>query len=167
MRGFSYNDFKPEIKNWIVKNFKNDSTILDVGPGCGTYWNLLHDHFTNIDAVEVFKPNIDDFNLETKYSNVFNIDIKDFKYEYYDLIIFGDILEHLEIKEAQNVLDYAYDRCKNLIVAVPYMLPQKPIYGNKYEEHKQPDLTQKNVLERYPKLKLLYGNSRYGYYIKI
>jgi hypothetical protein len=37
---------------------------------------------------------------------------------------------------------------------------------NVYEIHKQPDLTPEIVLERYPMLKLLYKNSKYGYYVK-
>ena len=162
----SYSVFKQEVKNWIYNNFNKRSRILDVGSGCGTYWYLLHEKFKNIDSIEVFKPNIEKFNLKNKYQNVYNCDIKDFQYEYYDLIIFGDVLEHLTVKEAQNSLDYAYDRCYNLIVAVPYMYEQGICEDNIYEIHKQPDLTPENVLERYPNLKLLYGNEKYGYYIK-
>ena len=161
----SYDYFKQEVKNWISKNFPEESTILDVGAGCGTYWRLLHDKYKNIDAVEVYKQNIIDHNLESKYRTVFNDDIVGFNYDGYDLIIFGDVIEHLTIPDAQSVLEYAYDRCKDMIVAVPYMYPQHA-NENKYEEHKQPDLTIDNVLERYPMLKLLYGNNKYGYYIK-
>lgn len=163
---YSYPYFKKEVKSWIYKEFDKESKILDVGPGSGTYWSLLHEKFENIDGVEIFAPNIEKFQLKNKYKNIFNCDIKDFKYTYYDLIIFGDVLEHLTIEEAQKVLDYAYTRCWNLIVAVPYMYEQGICEGNIYEIHKQPDLTPENVLERYPKLKLLYGDDIYGYYIK-
>ena len=161
----SYWYFKPEIQKWIYDNFSEESKILDVGPGSATYYKLLSSKYKNIDAVEVYEQNIIDYDLKNKYSNVLNKDIRDFEYDYYDLIIFGDIIEHLTIEEAQKVLDYAYGRCKNMIVAVPYLLPQDA-NENPYEEHKQGDLTVENVKERYPKLKLLYGNSKYGYYIK-
>ena len=134
--------------------------------GCGTYYNLLHDYFTTFDGVEAFANNIEKYNLRNKYRNVYNEDIKNFKFEYYDIIIIGDVLEHLTIEEAQKALKYCEQRCKQLIVAVPYMLPQDAVENNIYEIHKQPDLTKENMKERYPSLKLLIGNSDYGYYVK-
>lgn len=163
-RSFEY--FKKEIKEYLEKRFKNNARILDVGAGSGTYYDLLHEYFKIIDGVEVFKPNIDNYGLESKYNRVYNIDIKDFKYDFYDIIIFGDVIEHLEIKEAQEVLKYAYSRCREVVVAVPYMYKQGIEEDNVYEIHKQDDLTIENMAERYPMLELLYGNSYYGYYIK-
>ena len=51
------------------------------------------------------------------------------------------------------------------LVAVPYEMEQGELEGNVYETHLQPDLTPDIMLERYPNLKLLIGNERYGYYI--
>ena len=53
-----------------------------------------------------------------------------------------------------------------MIIAVPYLLKQDEVDGNIYEIHKQDDLTKKNMLERYPMLKLLHANDIYGYYVK-
>ena len=163
---FSYSFFKNDVKLYIMSRFKSDAKILDVGAGEGTYYNLLHDVYKNIDAVEVFKPNIDKYKLEEKYNKVYYSDIKDLKYDDYDLIIFGDIIEHLEVEEAQKVLEYADEHSKEMIIAVPYELEQGIAEENIYEIHKQADLTPKIVLERYPMLKLLYKNDLYGYYIK-
>ena len=162
----SYEYFKKDIKEYLVKRFKKDAKVLDVGAGEGTYYNLLSDYFTEMEAVEVFKPNIENYDLMKKYKKVYNADIKDLKYFKYDIIIFGDIIEHLEVNEAQEVLKYAYDRCEEMIVAVPYKLEQGIVEDNVYEIHKQADLTNEIVLERYPMLKLLYKNDKYGYYIK-
>lgn len=162
----SYEYYKEDVRNYLIDNFKKDIRILDVGAGEGTYYDLLHQYFNNIDGVEIFRPNIENYHLEDKYSNVYNVDICDFKYEYYDVIIFGDVIEHLEIKEAQKVLKYAYNRCKEMIVAVPYCYEQGIEEDNVYEIHKQADLTKENMLERYPELELLYGNEIYGYYRK-
>ena len=162
----SYKFYKKNIKKYLEEKFDENATILDVGAGCGTYYNLLHDYFNTMDAVEVFKPNIKEYYLENKYRYVYNCDIKDFEYPYYDIIIFGDIIEHLGVNEAQEVLKYAYTRCKEMIIAVPYLCEQGECEGNVYEIHKQPDLTKENVLERYPMLKLLYANNLYGYYVK-
>lgn len=163
---YSYSCYKDIIKEYLVTQYDKNATILDVGPGCGTYYDLLKDYFTTFDGVEVFKLNIEKYNLKNKYRNIYNKDIKDFKFKYYDIIIIGDVLEHLTIEEAQKVLSYCEKRCKQLIVAVPYMLPQEAIEGNIYEIHKQPDLTKENMQKRYPSLKFLIGNSDYGYYVK-
>ena len=39
---YSYDFYKPEIKEYLKNKFKKNAKILDVGVGCGTYWNLLH-----------------------------------------------------------------------------------------------------------------------------
>ena len=162
----SYSFYKDQVKEYLKEKFTENSTILDVGAGEGTYYNLLHDYYKNIDAVEVFKPNIDNFELEKKYREVYNINICDFKYSKYDIIIFGDIIEHLKVKDAQKVLKYAYNMCDEMIVAVPYECKQGIAEDNIYEIHKQDDLTPELVLKRYPMLKLLYKNDLYGYYVK-
>ena len=163
---YSYDFYKKDIREHLINRFPKNIKILDVGAGCGTYYDLLKDYFKYIDAVEVFKPNIDNYNLKQKYHKVYNTDIKDFKYDFYDVIIFGDIIEHLDVNEAQGVLKYAYEHCKEMIVAVPYELEQGIEEGNVYEIHKQPDLTQEIMKKRYPYLKLLYANELYGYYVK-
>lgn len=162
----SYPFFKEEVAQYLKNNFSNTATILDVGPGCGTYYNYLNDYFKNMYAVEVYKPIIEQYNLKEKYKKVYNFNIVDFKYKYYDIIIFGDVLEHLTIEDAHKVLDYALSKCKEVIVAVPYLYPQGEEGDNKYAAHQQDDLTPEIMLSRYPELKLLYGNDYYGYYIK-
>lgn len=163
---YSYSFYKEEVRDYLKSKFKGNAKVLDVGAGCGTYWNLLHNDFKLIDAVEVYKPNINKYNLKSKYHRVYNINIKDFQYGNYDIIIFGDIIEHLNINDAQNVLKYALNRCKEIIVAVPYELEQDEVDGNIHEIHKQDDLTPEIMKERYPYLKLLYKNDLYGYYVK-
>ena len=162
----SYKFYKQNIKKYLQNKFTENALILDVGAGEGTYANLLGDYFKEIHAVEVFKPNIDKYKLNEKYSVVFNANIKDFEYGFYPIIIFGDVIEHLEVNEAQKVLKYAYDRCDEMIVAVPYMCEQGICEDNVYEIHKQDDLTDELMKIRYPMLKLLYKNDLYGYYVK-
>lgn len=158
--------YKEEIANYLKDTFSEDATILDVGAGEGTYYNYLKDYFKNIDAVEVFEPNIEKYELEEKYKKVYNVDIKNFEYDYYDIIIFGDVIEHLEVEEAQKVLEYALERSKEIIVAVPYLNKQGIEEDNVYEIHKQDDLTDEIMKERYPYLKNVFKTIFYGYYIK-
>ncbi len=161
----SIGTFKQDVKKWIYDNFDKDSTILDVGAGRGTYYDLLEGKYKKMDAVEIYQPNITDYELLKKYRSVSCRNIVDFEYDHYDLIIFGDVIEHLTVEDAQKVLKYAEGRCKNMLVAVPYKWVQD---GNEnvYEKHIQDDLTHELVLERYPLLILLRGDKRYGYYVR-
>ena len=162
----SYEYYKEDVKEYLINKYSSKCRVLDVGAGCGTYYDLLGDYFENIDGVEVFKPNIERYRLKSKYREVFNEDIRNFRYEFYDIIIFGDVLEHLEVEEAKRVLKYAFKRSREVVVAVPYMYEQGEVEGNIYEIHKQDDLTERKMKERYPELKLLLGNTEYGYYVK-
>ena len=162
----SYEIFKKEITDFLKYSFDKKATILDVGAGEGTYLPFLEDYFTNIEAVEVWQPNIIKYDLENRYKKVYNVDIVDFKYDYYDIIIFGDIIEHLDVKDAQKVLKYALTRCKQLVVAVPYKAKQGIEEGNVWEIHKQDDLTDEIMKERYPYLVNVWKDWKYGYYVK-
>ena len=166
---------KIEIKNWIVWALENElrdpdddyTVCLDVGACDGVWYDLLHEHFCSMDAVEVWKPNIEKHHLEDKYDDVFYVDIREFKYTFkYDLIIFGDILEHMSVEDAQKVLEEAFDWAKDIIVAVPFRWPQDAIYGNPYEKHVQDDLTHEIFMERYPGFEPLMLYDNYGYYHK-
>lgn len=163
---YSYSYFKKKIKKYLSNTLPANTSVLDVGAGCGTYYNLLHDVFPNMDAVEVFKDNIINYSLEDKYNKVYNMDIKNFKFEHYDLVIMGDVLEHLTVEEAQFVIEYIYPRCNQLLIAVPYQMEQGEVENNKYEIHLQPDLTPEIFGQRYPQMKFLCGNGGYGYYVK-
>ena len=117
-----------------------------------------------MDAVEAYWPNA--MRLEG-YREIFSVDIRNLEYDHYDLIIFGDVIEHLSVKDAQCVLDYAGPRCRDMIVAVPFEYVQGEIYGNPYEVHIQDDLTPENFDERYPGFEvLLRAAEDYCYYHK-
>lgn len=163
---FSYKWGKQEVRDYLINKYNKSASILDIGAGEGTYSILLRDYFINMDAVEIFKPNIRKYKLKWKYRNVYNKDIRGFMYGMYDIIIMGDVLEHLTVKEARKVLEYALSHCKEIIVAVPYELEQDEVDGNIYEKHLQPDLTKKIMNDRYPMLKELISNDIYGYYVK-
>lgn len=161
----SINDGKDTIVKWAKKVFNPYSTALDVGACDGKWHSLLGDHFT-MDAVEIYQPNITKHKLKRKYRQVFNLDICDLEYRWYDLIIFGDVIEHLSVPDAQMVLRYAYPRCRDMIIAVPYLWSQDEIYGNQWEKHIQNDLTDEVFSIRYPWFERIIGFNDYGYYHK-
>lgn len=160
----SYDLGKKEVCEWIHQNFPANSTILDVG-ACDGKWRKLLPDYEIMDAVEAWEPNC--IVCAPLYRNVFHKDISDFEYGNYDLIIFGDVIEHLSVQDAQNVLNYAAGKCKDMIVAVPFLYPQDAIYGNPWERHKQPDLTAELFAERYPGFAVLHDTGKnYCFYHK-
>lgn len=160
----SYDYGKIEVVNYIYQHFAPNSTCLDVG-ACDGKWHGLLGHYLTMDAVEIFEPNIEEHQLRYKYRHVYNCDILDYHYSWYDLIIFGDVLEHMTVRDAQEVLRWARPRCSDMIIGVPFLYPQEEIYGNPYERHIQDDLTPELFDERYPGLELLIQpRSDYAYY---
>lgn len=163
---YSYSFFKPEIRQWFIDNVPTSKRILDVGPGQGTYSDLLRDLGYQIDAVEVWAPYVDQFNLRAKYDNVYIQDIREFDLWNYDFVILGDVLEHLPEEDAKVLITKIAVYGMQCLVAVPYMMAQDgEEYGNVYETHHQADLTPEVMIDRYPGLKPIYKNQWYGYYI--
>lgn len=167
----SYHFGKPDAIEFIKKNTTTDSKILDVGPGVGTYADLLNPLGYSMDCLEIYDGYVDAYNLKEKYKNVYVGNIVDFDLSDYDFVIIGDVLEHLTIEDANIVLN----KCKNVIVAVPYICPQGGVdfmhkdfhLINPYEKHLQSDLTPLIMLTRYPMLGLIWSNELYGYYSNI
>ena len=142
--------------------------VLDVGACDGKWARLLTAELPDglmIDAVEVFKPNA--ARIMGMYRNVFAGNITDYCYRYgqYDLVIFGDVIEHMEVPAAQYVINYAQANAKDVLVGVPFRYKQGELYGNPWERHIQDDLTAELMAERYPMLELLFmAAGDYAYY---
>ena len=164
----SYPTYKRELKSYIAGRFPDRSaSILDVGCGRGTYQELLGDEYGNIDGVEVFLPYIEKYGLRTKYRRLWEVDVRGFDFHQgWDLIVFGDVLEHLGVKDAQSVLARAIVKCTEVVVAVPFMYKQGACDNNVHEIHLQDDLTPEIMAARYPCLKTLLADAGYGYYVK-
>lgn len=148
----------------VKKRFKPTSKILDVGAGWGKYRVLLQEY--PMDACEIWQPYIEKEKLSTVYDKVFESDICEFEFKHYDVIIFGDVFEHIERRRAKELLDRIWDKCDELYIAVPYLYHQHAVDGNPYEEHKQADLTHELILREFPQLKLLAKTEERGIYVK-
>ena len=147
---FSYSYFKEEFNNHLFENFSIEIEILDVGAGCGTYGELLKQDFKNIDAIEIYEPYMKQFELDKIYRSVYIGDVKELNLFLYNHIIMGDVLEHMSIEDAQQLLDKIHQNNIYCMVAIPYKMPHGDVGGNKYERHLQDDLTHDIFIERYP-----------------
>lgn len=119
-----------------------------------------------MDAVEAWRPYIAKYKLADKQRKLTHASVVDHNEFDYDVILFGDILEHLSVKDAQKVVAKMYPRCKELVIAVPFLYKQDAINHNPFEIHIQEDLTPEIFAERYPGFIPLVQNKKYAYYIK-
>ena len=160
----SYDVGKDIVCSWIRDRFPTNSKILDVGACDGKWKRLLPEY--SMDAIEIFKPYADKL---TGYDHVINKDISGFEYIWYDLIIFGDVIEHMDVTKAKRVLEYASVRCHDMIVAVPFEYKQDEVDGNKWQKHIQDDLTPLIFMERYPGFEIIFYDKdhEYCYYHKL
>ena len=161
----SYDFYKEDVKKHLLNELSTDTKFLDVGPGYGTYGNLLKPEFLNVDAVEIWEKYIEQFNLKSIYKNVYVGDILNFDFSNYDYLIIGDVLEHISVDDAKQLVKKINTLNKKCLIAVPYMYPQGSHEGNVYETHLQPDLTHEVFMERYPSMLCLFKNDLYGYYV--
>jgi hypothetical protein len=158
MRGTSTQTGKVESIDYILKNIPKDATILDVGFGAGTYGSLLRTAgYEHIDGVDIYEEHIFGMGLDLIYDNIYIIDIMAFEFDHYDLVILGDVLEHLTLEAAKELVNkYTSEKVNNLLVSVPFMLQQEQIGDNPHEVHLQPDITEEYMAEHFPMLDLLY-----------
>jgi hypothetical protein len=161
-------DLDPEIYDWaglIVRDLVNatrdpaEALLLDVGAGQGKYKHLLPE-FT-LDACEAWESYVDEWNLRFHYHKVFVCDYLDliqsiaWRELRYDVVIMGDVLEHMRCIDAQLAIHLTLQRASEVIVVVPYLYPQHAEHGNEYQRHLQPDLTPEIMATRYPQLELI------------
>ena len=135
-------EWEPDIK-----------TVLDIGCGAGAYGKIIKEinpnvHVTGVDA---FQPYVDQFDL-SRYDEIKVCEAKKFlelarlAKDTYDLIIFGDVLEHFMMDKAFIVMSIARELSKFVWVSIPLQYPGKEWYKgykqedeewarNRYEKH--------------------------------
>ena len=130
---------KQEIVNWM--GLQHDiSSILDIGPGSGTYPKLFNAtssklreyHWT---AVEIWAPYIKQYDLNKKYHRVIIGDVCHVRLPKADCIILGDVLEHMSKKDAKKVIKRV-EKFKHAIISIPVdSNSQCEANGNAFERH--------------------------------
>ena len=112
---------KDLVKEFCIKN--NVERVLDVGPGEGTYYFALQGSpVTRLDGVEAWAPYINQFDLRNKYTNLFVSDIYYFDWNkagQYDMVILGDVLEHLMFSQGREVLEQAANHATWVALSLP------------------------------------------------
>lgn len=143
-------------------------SILDVGCGAGRYGFLCREKLdgrtwmqrlstgsdvskVRLDAIEIFPGNItplhrliyDDIHIGDIRELVADLDI-------YDVVLMGDVIEHLEKDHGYPVLDKLLQKTRQAIIIVTpaFHLVQGSLYGNEAERHLS--FWQAKDFQRYP-----------------
>ena len=162
----SFHVFNQKIRDYIIERFSPRTSILDVGPGRGKFAHILNEYH-KMDCLEIFEPFVEKYHLQQLYRQVIVEDIRNFRFpaETYDLVIMGDVLEHLNASEAQKVTKYLHSQGSCILTSVPYELIQGELEDNIHEVHLQPDLTPEIMKKRYPDLTMIFSCETCGIYV--
>lgn len=167
----SSNKGKKDFLRWLSE-IKNINLILDIGCGEGTYPKLLKEK-TSINAtwygVEAWTDYISEFNLNDLYNVILNQDAKTIDWKalpIFDLVIFGDVLEHMTKDESITLVSKALDHSKFVFISIPIVhSPQGEVNGNPYEVHVKDDWTHEEVLDTFPFIQKSHVAKKIGIYL--
>ena len=147
----------PETKPWVIERIlaSRARTVLDVGAGAGNWLDALTaaGFAGKVTALEVWKPYVEEYRLADRYYNVLTSDARDLTpddFLEYDVVIFGDVLEHMTKAEALTVWERA-QAARHAAIAIPIVhYCQGALNGNPHEEHVKPDWSHDEVLASFP-----------------
>ena len=145
---YSVRENDPDVLGYVARH--RIGLVLDIGPGSGTYADLLG-HACTLDAVEAWPAYVAEYHLTSKYRHILIDDVRAVgeQPERYDLVIFGDVLEHMTRTEAAAVWAWAPTVADRGLVSLP--LDHWPQHaeddGNPHEAHDADHLTGRDLLD--------------------
>ncbi len=117
-------------------------TFLDLGAGAGKYGLMVKEINPSIEtiAVEIEEDYLEKFNLRSIYQKIWNIPVINLiRPEYFDsrfdIIMAGDILEHLKKSDGIDLLNFLIYRSRWIIVEFPHRYLQNAVDGYNSEAH--------------------------------
>ena len=127
--------------------------VLDIGVGfgrwgvlvrefCEVWFSRIHsnDWEVRVEGIEAFEPNIEEF--QRKFYDQIHIgdaaEVLPTLSADWDVVLFGDVLEHFDRDVAEQLLRTALEKSKYVMVNIPLGddWPQEEMYGNPYEAHR-------------------------------
>lgn len=126
-----------------IKKIVKIRRVLDIGVGNGNYLEFFKKFMPDSYwiGIEVWKPYITQYQLESKYDLIINDDARIINLAIStDIVFAGDVLEHMTKDEAMSLTEKILRNNKCLIVSIPIVyMPQDEYEGNPYEIHVKPD----------------------------
>ncbi len=136
---FSSGIYLPEV-NKILSKIKVER-FLDIGAGNGKYGALVQQTHPNSHRIglEIEEAYIQTYGLQHYYQELWCMSVEDLisakPNEDYDLIIFGDTIEHLRKSVGIDLLNFLIYHTKYLLVLFPEQLLQGAWEGHQQEAH--------------------------------
>lgn len=137
---------KQFTRDWLTMRLRGKKHIrtLDVGAGSGAYGRMTNDvardlriSKTNV-AIEAWEPYIEEWNLRKIYDEILLKDAREHEDFNYDVVYFGDVLEHMSSRDSILLFSKAREQADIVVVSVPIVhYPQGAEHGNPYEVHVQ------------------------------
>lgn len=159
-----------EGRPWMASRLKalNPLTVVDVGVGCGTYSDLLRPLLPDVHltGIEVWEPYVARYALTTKYDRLVLGDARQWDIPPVDVVILGDVLEHMTEDEALQVWARARDAARLAVyLSIPiHHYPQGAEEGNPYEVHVEDDYSHQRVLDTFPGITASWTGTVVGVY---
>ncbi len=158
-RGTSGDEGKAVFVDWVTNNVEKNEKILDIGFGSGVYGKILKAfYYKHIDGVDIWPKDLDEMGLHYIYDNIFISDILEFDFDHYDLIIMGDVLEHISLENSKKLLNrfISEDKVSKMFIQVPYMYENhNQWHGNPNEVHLQDEINEEYMAREFPFLELI------------
>lgn len=174
---FSSKSGKEQIAQWFKENEPKINRILDIGAGSGTYPILIKQEnmmclTSQWIGIEAWEPYITKFKLSELYDTLIVEDIRKIDLASlgkFDVVIAGDVLEHMTKDEAVKLTTEILKNSGTMIISLPIaFMPQDAYEGNPYEIHVKPDWSHDEVLDTWgDKIKHFYrkgAKSKIGVY---
>ena len=136
---YSNSTFDQAIKDFIINH--RMTKYLDIGAGAGKYGSMIKKAIplAFVEAVEIDKKYIIEFQLHKIYNTIHNCDINNFiddNPDYVtDVVIIGDCIEHLRKSIGLDLINYFVYRCKYIIIIFPSKYIQYSWCGHSHEAH--------------------------------
>lgn len=130
-----------EGKDWIssrIWSYQPD-VILDIGVGEGTYATLLRPLLPNalFIGMEIWEPYVEEFHLNDLYDEIIIADVREHWLPGVDVVILGDVLEHMSKPEAISVWNKARAAATMLVAtSIPIIECPQIDYPNPHEQHR-------------------------------
>ncbi len=117
-------------------------SYLDIGIGAGKYGKMIKslNEGANVTGIELVPEYIEKFNLHLFYNVIIQDDVSSIIYgnqnTTYDVVIMGDVIEHLTKSDGVNLIHFLIYRCKKIIITFPEKYIQYEVGAKKSESHR-------------------------------
>ncbi|MFC3688638.1 class I SAM-dependent methyltransferase [Aquipuribacter hungaricus] len=144
-----------EGKDWTRQKLRDlaPESLLDVGAGAGTYARLVAEQRpARLVALEVFEPYVERYGLRELYDEVLVGDARTTELPEADVVVMGDVAEHMTVEEAQDLWRRAGEAARRAVyMSIPIVhYPQGALEHNDHEVHVVDDWDHDKVLAAFP-----------------